>query len=408
MADGSGNAKSRRVPVVVRSQIVSVARTLRPGVRRVLRLSDGLLILVDFIVGAANVYLDDSDPRPVGERMSEWVSTSLEPGDQIQVDEVTTAMDYFSNAPEGWIGKLQAHLTKPFILRLLGAATYQELTNAAKQDTAVVVRVIQRLALQLRPMALALEDAITLVSQQELAASGLGSLPVKVLQMMFNLEEQATTELLPRLGIEIDPAIRPTNEDMSAIMEELRVLVAEDSIEQVQRIGQLKNKISGARHALDGSDDGVSQAAHSLVELIDRSFREAYPKDVVLRWIADVFPDSAKEYTYEAQPSGELRPTKLAEALCFTAGGATRGDAGAGIHRVVALALIGARSKLQKFKHNDDPSNEEREEIRQIMRGVEGAMIIGIRIGFGLAQMVSHDADGKSAEALALTASATT
>jgi len=383
----------------VHSRTVQIARQLRPGIRRILRVNEGLLILVEWIVGAATLYLDDSDPRPMDERLSEWLAANFDEGDRETVEELSEAMRFMADAPEGWIERLKKQFGKPFYLKLLGTALYTELMASIQQDSAVVVRALQRLAIQIRPLALALEDAITLVPENELASAGLGALQGKLLELMFDLEEQATSNLLPRLGIEIDALLRPKESDMDHLIDELRAVVADDSIAQVRRIGKLQNKISGARHALDNSDDGVSQAANSLSELIDRSFREANPKDSVVIWLKQVFPEKMDVYTFKHDKTGETRPTKLAEALCFTAGGSTHADAGTGIHRILALALAGARNRLQKYKHNDQSTDEEREVIRLILRGVEGAMVVGIRLGVGLAQMERTDPDvvsGKS------------
>lgn len=85
------------------SRTVQIARQLRPGIRRILRVNEGLLILVEWIVGAATLYLDDSDPRPMDERLSEWLAANFDEGDRETVEELSEAMRFMADAPEGWI-----------------------------------------------------------------------------------------------------------------------------------------------------------------------------------------------------------------------------------------------------------------------------------------------------------------
>lgn len=148
----------------------------------------------------------------------------------------------------------------------------------------------------------------------------------------------------------------------------------------------------GARNALEFSVDGVSQAANSLVELIDRFGREAFNDEEILEWIK--FNNLKwEDYTWSDKNGGEYRPTKTAILMCLSWAG-KRIDANNGqmnIQSICAYTLVNLRSKLQKLKHADTGSEDEQEEILAVIQTLEGAISIMVRAGW--AQFGKADID---------------
>ncbi|MFF4647161.1 hypothetical protein [Streptomyces sp. NPDC001389] len=120
--------------------------------------------------------------------------------------------------------------------------------------------------------------------------------------------------------------------------------MVESSAERLERENsQLVRKIRGAKDALTHSEDGISQAANLLIEVIDRIMREAFTKEDVMAWVEANLPDEPG-LTFEKDDT--VLPNKRAEALCFvyrrgpTAREANEYDSGQGpslIHDVLAV-----------------------------------------------------------------------
>ncbi|MFJ9447121.1 hypothetical protein ACIRRH_35525 [Kitasatospora sp. NPDC101235] len=54
---------------------------------------------------------------------------------------------------------------------------------------------------------------------------------------------------------------------------------------------------------------------------------------------------------------------------------------GSVVHEMVARVIVIARNNLQKIKHADSGSEEEREQLWRILVAVEGALMLGLSLG---------------------------
>lgn len=178
--------------------------------------------------------------------------------------------------------------------------------------------------------------------------------------------------------------------DLKRLAEHLRIVVSADSAKRIHEVNSyLTRKITGARHALQYSEDGVSQAANSIIELIDRLLRESFDREFVRGWVDANLPDD-RTLTYELE-SGVRLPTKRAEALCAVYSGApiartpVEGDDGSGptlVHDVLARVIVAAREKLQRLKHSDRDDEEDRQSLLSIMVSLEGALMLALKLGW--------------------------
>ncbi len=51
------------------------------------------------------------------------------------------------------------------------------------------------------------------------------------------------------------------------------------------------------------------------------------------------------------------------------------------MHDVLARVIVTARTKLQKMKHADGGTREEREQLLRILVAIEGALMLGLSLG---------------------------
>ena len=167
--------------------------------------------------------------------------------------------------------------------------------------------------------------------------------------------------------------------DFTAMADRLRAAaVGPTRVRLAELNSKLASKISGAQDALKGSADGVSQAAHSLVELIDRILRTAFPDGAVISWISDS-GRTTDDLTFLDE--GRQRPTKRAQALCFAYGGRPAEQKSA-IHEMVATGLVSARTQLQELKHADHGHESEVQRVISLMAAVEGFLTLALRLGW--------------------------
>ena len=154
----------------------------------------------------------------------------------------------------------------------------------------------------------------------------------------------------------------PSTEQVQALLPSLRMVVSDRARVLADELGSMvSRKIRGAMDAITSSADPVSQAANSLIELIDRLLRTAFTEDEVLTWIAEHRPED-KSLTYIN--SKTVKPTKRAQALCFVHGGRPPHKPPPSrqtldIMDMLADVLVSTRAMLQKLKHADtgEPEN---------------------------------------------------
>jgi hypothetical protein len=116
--------------------------------------------------------------------------------------------------------------------------------------------------------------------------------------------------------------------------------------------------------------------------------REAYSPTTVLEWLDGNIPEYEEVSYFDEK--GMRKPSKFGEALCFVSGAGpvvrpvTQYDDGQGLsllHELVARVLVAVRGRLQKIKHADQGTPEEREQLLSLFTALEGALMLGLFFG---------------------------
>jgi len=265
------------------------------------------------------------------------------------------------------------------------------------EDLALFALVVRGAVRTLVPFCAATQDAAGLLPDSDIKyVPGADDFAKHLLQMAIDGERSLNLFVLknnPRLA-----SLQRSNEwwsDDAELLEGLaRRWVSVSARTRVRgRNAHLGRKMRGAREALAHSVDGVSQAANSIIELIDRLLR-SYSDPVVLDWVDRYVPESADELAYIE--AGGRRPTKRAQALCLlsAAGDVIRDENGVRV-RVLELpvdVVMAARRNLQKVKHSDDGTAEERAEVAALLTGVEAALMLLLAISDLRAHMAQEHA----------------
>jgi len=161
----------------------------------------------------------------------------------------------------------------------------------------------------------------------------------------------------------------------------MRVLTSERVLAKLDEIETpLIRKIQGAREVIGVSSDGVSQAANSMIELVDRLFRTTFPDSEVLAWI-DQFIDPQSQGDLTHQRDGKILPTFKARALCFICAGQNPGDS-LGLYLPIAAAFTWARNELQNLKHADMSGAATPKELLDAVGVVEAALEVVFRFAW--------------------------
>lgn len=376
-----------------RSRFASRARRL--GARQLsgLRLESVVLQICDAVVTVCAVLMDPEDKRPWFERLESCFA-------DIDHDEVTAGLQGIADgtteeAVEDWLRRVKRGDYTAYARRLLGAAEFDLLEKALREDAAVVALAMRRGVRLCIPFVVAWEDALLVMTPEKLASvTPLDLLGLNATKLIVDLDRVLVEKVLPALPMEITSAIPRDLEvdlgDLAELLQRIRIVVSEQSRHRLSATNAaLVRKIAGAKDALEHSADGVSQAANSLIELIDRLMREAHTKEAVLAWLdANLPSDSELTYTTDC---GQRRPTKRGEALCLLYGSGmvahppTKDDEGqrpSFIHEVLARVIVSAREELQGLKHADGQP-QDRQRLCNIMGSLEGALMRGLSFGLG-------------------------
>lgn len=189
---------------------------------------------------------------------------------------------------EYWTKHLKQTTAQDFLQRLFGAAVYLRLRRALQSDLQVLALAMRRLNHALLPYAVAIEDAANVLSPDQLSALSVENFgPGRALNMLVSLDDwlqQAFQFDLPEelLTVPEDEGPR-TLKVIEESIDNLRQVVAGKSRAVLAELSDVcVRKMSGARTVLEVSEDGASQAANSLIELIDRLMRMAFTKAEVL------------------------------------------------------------------------------------------------------------------------------
>jgi hypothetical protein len=377
---------------IYKSNLATYVRKLDPALLKALRINESAIVVTESLVIIAKALTNVDDTRPWQEKIE-----SCFPDDDEAINQLVSSFveEFDGEDPKTWLERFKGEPYQEFAEKLLGAAQYRLLVQAFREDAAVLALAVRRAVRALMPFAIAWSDAITLVTEQQLKPTKRAQvLAFNAVEMIVSLDRfmgEKVLSPLPMIGTgATDVDLKSwVKEEVDELAVQFRALVTEASARRVERANSaLVRKIRGARDALQYSEDGVSQAANSLIELIDRIMREAFPPAKVLEWVDANLPGDP-ELTH--MKDGVRCPTKRAESLCFVYGGetvtareVTQFDDGTGpsvIHDVVARVLVSARNKLQKLKHFDSGSPAEREQLGTVLSALEGALMLGLSMG---------------------------
>ena len=371
-----------------RSALVKQVVRLPVTVRRLLGVNDYVIALVDSMVTACVIVLEDSD-IPLIER---WSASNKEFA--ILKEAPAWVTDALRNVSESamaeWVNRLQRADHKKVLNRLLGTAAFNRLQTGLHQDGRIIVMAIRVGTNYLRPWALALDDALNVLNDDQKGEVGLPyGLGSSCFGLILNAEQilgiALRDEMRLRFPEEADH-VELTEGEVEAAMTQFRTIVRANADKNLSELSEVfSRKMQGARDALEHSADGVSQAANSLVELIDRIAREAFSEDEVMEWIA-LNGLSVPDHTYPA-PGGKVRPTKRAQVQCLVWAGAQIKDDPQTLNlpKIAAFALLNIRDNLQKLKHADQDTPDERALLMDFLNAIEGTTMLMIRACWALA-----------------------
>jgi len=327
-------------PVALASAVSTEVRALSPTRRRVLGVSDTMLVVWDLLVRAARVLTDDSDPRPWMDRLAEALGPMLDPADDAaraaMHGHLTSLLEVLETELVAWTEGLAKEDRRRFLLRAVGAAAWDRLGQALRSDAAVLVVAVRRGSRFLMPFALALDDVALVLTPAQLAEClPLGPVEGSLLGVALQLDKGL--DEFVGLGLVLEAAAaRPEEvealrvEDLRAFAGELRQVVSGRSRSEVAGLSAaLARKMQGAKDALEHSADPVSQASSSIIELIDRLLRTAFTDQEVLDWVRAAYPDDPAMTV--VKDDDRVGPTNARAGvlfrLCGTAGGgAERGQ----------------------------------------------------------------------------------
>ncbi|MGW0868984.1 hypothetical protein ACWD3Z_00695 [Streptomyces sp. NPDC002740] len=364
-----------------------------PSLLAAMRIDEATILAAEVIVSICKLLTDSDNNRPWIDRIAEYLE---ETDTSALVQGIEGLVEDFQNGKsKTWMEKYKNSGYRDYSLRLLGAARYQLLTRAVKEDAAVAALLLRRIVRAVMPFAVAWSDSVGTLTKDQLKAKSKADLAaLNVVHIVIGLDGMLGEKVLAELPMEATAATDTdvtawTVEGASELVNQFRALVTEASAKRVEHANSpLVRKIKGARAALAHSEDGTSQAANSLIELIDRIMREAYPPSSVLEWIDANLPGDPELTHFDNE--NKRKPTKYGEALCLVYGGGSVArpsneyDDGEGpllIHEMIARAIVATRNRLQKIKHADTGSPEERAQVLTLFTALESVLMLGLSLG---------------------------
>lgn len=373
--NGQGQASS--------SALADALKMIKPSIRQRFGISDNVIAFLEVLVAVVRCVLDEGGNRPWFEKLDELDLDAS----SLDLANLSEVVDFMNKAPaQAWTKRLKSPQGRAFFRRLLGAAAFDRVDSAMREDGALLVIATRRGLRALMPVAVALDSCASVLSPEQMRGiKGITSLTHSALHIAYELDsvlDRVLDQGLPLEHIPVRPdELRALETDLETLSTQIGHLVADRSEERVAALSlALARKIRGAKQVLQVSDDGVSQAANSLIEFMDRLLRRAFTEDFVCTWIQKNCADTA-EMTYVAD--GVLKPTKQGQALCFAHGGREVEEEST-FHQIAALGLATSRKRLQKLKHSDKGSAEEVAEVELLLRAVEGFFLFSIYAGWSL------------------------
>lgn len=333
--------------------------------------------------------------------LSDWVER-MEPrfeqeAGQIDIGFLQTLVDYVEKLDlakvERFAKAVGRQSWRTFAHRRLGEGQYRRIESAFRRDLAAIVAALRRVSREAMPYATAMDDlaaplSVELVTKLMPGLKQNQGLVFAFFELDRLMSRAASSALLSGQALDALPKLEDLDaEELSEVVSKLRGTVSRWSLDTVSDLNSsLERKIRGARQALEYSPDPVSQAANSIIELIDRLLRNAFSEDEYLAWIEASFPDRLAELTHIDKASGIRRPTKRGQALCFVHAGIPVSES-VPMNEIAASSLVTIRAQLQKLKHADRGTPEELEEAQQLLLAFDGFVALAI----GLSWATSDD-----------------
>ncbi|MFX0581071.1 hypothetical protein [Nocardia nepalensis] len=294
--------------------------TLPPGVQQLLGVDRFLLGILNVVVCSAHCLLDPDDVRPLVERF-DWFNEAiaelgLEPGPQAGHALADWLTSFATETRLEQIKKVKSSTWRAFLRRLVGAAAFDRLASAVRADVQVITDVIEWGSVRTQPFAVAFDDCMSVIGSDRVSKLFGIEETVTALELVRRLHIATTKLRSEKLGYELDSAALEPITDAAQLVDELRAMASGPTREALGQLsGPLSRKLEGARFALDESVDGASQAANSLVELLDRLLRTAFPPHEVRAWLDSTGPD----YVHSLPPPRHGRPSAPKRCASSTA-----------------------------------------------------------------------------------------
>jgi hypothetical protein len=355
------------------------ARTLR-----MMGITPEALEVFDAIMEGAKVLVDDTDRRPVTEKL-EAVFEAVNPkaGEafaqrltEFDEDAVREAIRFYSRQDY-----------RRYLRRMLGEGGLHRLLEAASVDLDILITLVYRAVDVVTPYAVAIEELAGALDERQVKRfmdvypAG-GFLLRLMLQICDSLDLMVEKVMVPELMevLAAERSRRPLTRDVEQLTRDARVRMSGLSRELVKDLSAtLDRKLRGAKDALAFSADSTSQAANSLIEFIDRLLRNAFSEAEVMAWV-EVNYAGVPDLLYE-DDRGKVRPTKRAQALCLSHGGQPVAQHSP-FHLLAATALNAARRELQSIKHADEGTDDERRRVESCTVVVEAFVQFGCRLAW--------------------------
>lgn len=381
-----------------RSALARELRLVPLPIRRSIGLPDFALDVMDAVVETLHDVLDTDKARGWEDRLEAIPGRfeSIFPEDD--VDQLLEKLTRFAESDikamlDPYVARFKNGSAKKFLQRLLGSGRYSRLVSAWEADWALCLLAFRRLMRAVLPFVQALEDAAVPLSDKEREGFATSSSAEFVLIGMVLKVDSTIESYLDRRDMSFVELGFPARADeastLSAGLHELvdalrMVLDVEAELRASELSDMLVRKLRGFEQALESSEDGIAQAASSLVEFVDRLLRTAFTPEEVLAWVALHYPDDTS-LTYRRNGEGELLPTKRAAALCFSNAGQAPNPEST-VNSMLATTLVKVRKDAEQLKHADRGTPQEAEELRVLMKAMRGAVTFVLRANWILSE----------------------
>lgn len=373
------------------SALGAAVRSLPSYARRLLGLPQTTAGFVDLLMHTVRLLMDDTDDRPTSERLAELAprfNAYIESWG-VTDDSVTRLQQRLETDLVPRVERIASGMSKQgsaaFLRRLLGAKTFDRFARALGDDGALLIVAARRCLRFFLPFAAALQDAAAVLPEGSGALVPAAAAPQPFVQALMHLDG-LIDQLVDKQEFDLAgvPAradeVRRLQVDYDVVLSMLRHTLKVDIEHRMSDLSALLlRKLRGVDDALAGSSDGISQAANSIVEFIDRLFRLTFSDEEVLEWVRTHAADEPNLIN-SLRPN---KPTKRAHALCFACAG-EKWEGDGQIERMLANSIVKVRTEAEKLKHADSGSPHEEAQLRSLMNALRGFITATIRMNWTL------------------------